>query len=57
MIAVQPTVSMDKQIKIFEAAYHNLYQEVPEVRRQALDDTVGWIRQRIGRSTHSESDH
>jgi alpha-beta hydrolase superfamily lysophospholipase len=41
------TVSMDKEIKMFPGAFHNLYQEVPEVRLQAVDDTIRWIRQRV----------
>jgi alpha-beta hydrolase superfamily lysophospholipase len=38
---------MDKEIKMFPGAFHNLYQEVPEVRLQAVDDTIRWIRQRV----------
>lgn len=39
--------STDKELKVFPAASHNLYLEVPDVRLQALQDTVEWITARL----------
>jgi len=36
----------DKQVKEFEGAAHNLYLELPDVRREAAFDTVQWIVKR-----------
>ncbi|XP_076040106.1 monoglyceride lipase-like [Oratosquilla oratoria] len=44
--------SKDKTIKIFPKAYHHLYLELPDVRRQALQDTVEWITHRLEPSKH-----
>ncbi|KAK7081662.1 hypothetical protein SK128_006710 [Halocaridina rubra] len=39
--------STDKNIKIFPGAYHHLYLECPDIRHEALQDTVDWIAARI----------
>lgn len=42
--------STDKTIKMFPSAYHHLYLELPEVRHEALQDTVDWITARVSPS-------
>ncbi|XP_042212007.1 monoglyceride lipase-like [Homarus americanus] len=42
--------SSDKTLKMFPLAYHHLYLELPEVRHEALQDTVDWITARISPS-------
>jgi len=37
----------DKTIKIFPGAYHQLFLELPAVRREALLDIVHWIDRRV----------
>lgn len=37
----------DKTFKRFPSAFHNLFRELPEVRNEALADTVRWIIDRI----------
>lgn len=39
--------STDKELKIFPSAFHHLYLELPEVRHEALQDTVDWIAARV----------
>ncbi len=36
----------DKEVKEFQGAAHNLYMELPDVRNEALFDTVQWIIKR-----------
>lgn len=44
---MQRSASVDKELKVFPAASHNLYLEVPEVRLEALQQTVDWITARL----------
>ncbi|KAB7500491.1 Monoglyceride lipase [Armadillidium nasatum] len=39
--------SNDKKLKLFPEAHHNLFLEIPEVRREALDDITDWIKERL----------
>ncbi|CAL4065820.1 unnamed protein product, partial [Meganyctiphanes norvegica] len=58
--------SKDKGFKIFTGALHHLYCETPEVRREAMNETVDWVLERVtqyhnmnksikGRSAHRQS--
>ncbi|XP_071550064.1 monoglyceride lipase-like isoform X2 [Panulirus ornatus] len=42
--------SSDKTLKIFPEAFHHLYLELPEIRHEALQDTVDWIIARVSSS-------
>ena len=36
----------DKTIKVFPGAAHNLFMELPEVKKQVFDDVIRWIERR-----------
>ena len=36
----------DKEIKEYEGSAHNLYMELPEVRKCALEQSVRWVKDR-----------
>jgi len=38
----------DKTLRRFPGARHELFNELPEVRRRAMDEVVAWIRERSG---------
>jgi len=46
-LLLQSSVSKDKKFKAFPDAGHNLFSEYPDVRKEALHDTVNWIEQRV----------
>lgn len=39
--------STDKHIKLYPEAYHHLYCEISEVRREVMKDSVDWVIKRI----------
>lgn len=58
--------SKDKSFKIYPGAFHHLYCETPEVRQEAMTETVDWIMHRVtqyhstnksikGRTPHRQS--
>ncbi|XP_026189346.1 monoglyceride lipase isoform X2 [Mastacembelus armatus] len=46
--------SSDKQLKVYEGAYHALHRDLPEVIESVLKEVTSWIQEHLSASTPSQ---